>query len=298
MMKRFGGLRVALPVAGLVCLLVGCVNPPRQTHMAAHRATLPDKNTICPPVDNMLEATDSDYGREFLVRISRLVSYPAEALAAGQAGVVRLCVRLTRDGVVQDGHIISSSGFPILDGAALLAMGEMKRTKQEAILPQGLASGRHRVWMAFNIDFKPEHEVAETIPRESEDRPCKDNGSLDGDAGLRTVAPDDWGTFPSAFSEAVKRELMYPEEALDGGVSGNTQLCVALDRNSRLVGVSISRSSGSPLLDGASLIAIGDVQLDNAIPQLPEAVRQDHDPVVFTHEIDWDPKPKKVESSK
>jgi outer membrane biosynthesis protein TonB len=91
---------------------------------------------------------------------------------------------------------------------------------------------------------------------------------------------------------------MYPEEALDGGVSGNTQLCVALDRNSRLVGVSISRSSGSPLLDGASLIAIGDVQLDNAIPQLPEAVRQDHDPVVFTHEIDWDPKPKKVESSK
>jgi TonB family protein len=300
MMKRFGGLKLALIVAGSICLLAGCApDPPRQSTSLRHRAQLPDRDTVCPAPQHLLEATDSDYGRQFMGHVSELVTYPPEAMAAGQGGVVRLCVRLTRDGTVQDGHILTGSGFPVLDGAALLAVGELKRTPQgrEAIMPHGFATGRQRVWIAFNIEFKPESVVTETFPREADDRPCKENGSLDGDNGLKTVSPDDWSGFPSAFSEAVKRELMYPEEALDGGVSGHTRLCVALDSESHLLGVSISHSSGSPLLDASSLMAIGMMQLNNEIPQLPQEVRHDHSTVTFTHEIDWSPKPKKVESS-
>ena len=62
---------------------------------------------------------------------------------------------------------------------------------------------------------------------------------------------------------------------------------MSLDKDSRLLGVSISRSSGSPLLDGASLMALGLMQLKVEIPYVPGRVRQAHDTVTFTQEIDW-----------
>jgi len=62
--------------------------------------------------------------------------------------------------------------------------------------------------------------------------------------GYGEVTAEEWSGFPAEFSNAVKKELVYPHQALEAGESGYTLLCVSLDRDSRVLGVSISRSSG------------------------------------------------------
>ncbi|WP_169740778.1 TonB family protein [Nevskia soli] len=246
-------------------------------------------DTICPPATRMLAATDSAYGQDFLKRFSNRVSYPTEALNAGQIGTVQLCAMISRDGLVHSGRIAEGSGFPLLDGAALLAVGTLKGAKERAPLPQDLAPGQQQVWIVFSVNFKPERPADAPLHEAAQDRPCKSTGTKEGDVGAKEVTAEEWSGFPSEFSDAVKKELIFPKLALDAGESGYTLLCVSLDRDSRLLGVSISRSSGSALLDGASLVALGMMQLNTEIPYIPNRVRAAHDTIVFTQEIDWKP---------
>ena len=284
-MKRIAGICLAPIGAAVLCLLAACASSGGKTQ--AFAGTTDD--TTCPPVARMLVATDNAYGQNFLKRFSNRVSYPAEALNAGQIGVVQLCAMVSRDGLVHSGRIAAGSGFPLLDGAALLAVGALKGAKEHAPLPDDLAPGQQQVWIAFSVNFKPERPAEAPLHEAEEKRPCKDTGSKEGDAGAREVTAEEWNGFPAEFSDAVKKELVFPKQALDAGESGYTLLCVSLDRDSRLLGVSISRSSGSALLDGASLIALGMLQLNTEIPYVPSRVREAHDTVVFTQEIDWKP---------
>ena len=246
-------------------------------------------NASCPPAEQMVQAADSDYGRSFLSRFSGHVSYPADALDAGQVGVVLLCARLDRKGRVHDGRIVAGSGYPLLDGAALMALGGLESAAERAPLPDDLAPGQKEVWIAFPVNFKPEPRDGVSYQTATENRPCKDSGTDEGAAGAKVVNPEDWGNFPSQFSNAVRKELAYPAQAFEAKISGSALLCVSLDRDSHLLGVSISRSSGSPLLDGAALGALGLMQLKSEIPVLPDLVLREHDGVTFNQEIDWKP---------
>jgi TonB family protein len=270
-------------MAALAILLAGCAS-------SGGRAKPGDvvvDDTRCPAAAQMVQATDSDYGRVFLRRFSTRVAYPEEALSAGQTGTVQLCARLGRDGQVQDARIAAGSGFPLLDGAALLASGAMMSAKDREPMPPDFAPERKEPWIAFSVNFKPERPADQTYPREADNRKCKETGSKDGDAGAKAVSLEAWSGYPAEFSDAVKKELVYPRQALDASLTGVTLLCVSLDKDSRLLGVSVSQSSGSPLLDGASLIALGMMQLKIEIPYVPDRVRQSHDTVTFTQEIDW-----------
>lgn len=72
-------------------------------------------------------------------KLSEHVFYPAEAIARGLEGEVRLIVLLAADGRVEEVHIAASSGHPILDNAAIKAAYAMGRlpgaTSRELILP-------------------------------------------------------------------------------------------------------------------------------------------------------------------
>jgi TonB family protein len=285
MVKNFAATGLALLGGFSLCLLTGCslLGGSGKAGVA-----VPD-GTSCPVPSQMVQAKDSDYGRSFLSRFSQRVSYPADALNAGQTGMVQLCARLDRDGVVRDGRIAAGSGFPLLDGAALVALGALQSAKEKAPLPQDFASGQKYVWISFPVNFSPQSSTGLSYQQAPEERPCKDTGTREGDLAARDISTEEWSGFPAQFSDAVRRELSYPPQAFEAKESGTTLLCVALDRDSRLIGVAISRSSGSPLLDGASLAALGMVQLKAEIPNLPERVRQGHDTIVFTQEIDWKP---------
>ncbi|WP_422899251.1 TonB family protein [Propionivibrio sp.] len=72
-------------------------------------------------------------------KLSKHLFYPPEAVARGLEGEVRLILKLSADGSVDDVNIAASSGYPILDNAAIkaaYAMGKLTgATSRELILP-------------------------------------------------------------------------------------------------------------------------------------------------------------------
>lgn len=245
--------------------------------------------TLCPTAEHLQSAVDSEYGQRLMSRFSKLVAYPPEAADAGQSGQLSLCARLSRDGKVHDARIAAGSGYPVLDGAALLALGQLTLAPAADPMPKDFAKGQDSVWLSIPVDFQPPAGSGKRFPRPPEDRPCKDTGSKEGDVESQQVSLKEWGDFPGIFSDDVKQELIYPPAALEAKQAGYTLLCVSLDRDSRLLGASISRSSGYPLLDAASLMALGMAQIKSHLPPLPDRVRQAHDRATFTQEIEWKP---------
>lgn len=248
-------------------------------------------HTTCPEAAQMQPAVNSDYGQRFMGRFSKQIAYPKEALDAGQIGEVRLCARIGRDGVVKEGRLHAGSGYPVLDGVALLALGQMRYAKDAAEpMPKDFAKGQDAVWLEFPVNFTPDNGNSPSrYWKAREDRPCKDIGTREGDIESQQVTLKEWGDFPGIFSDAVKKELIYPPQADVAKESGYVLLCVSLDKDSHLLGASLARSSGSALLDGASLIALGMMQLKYQMPPVPDRVRQAHDRVTFTQEIEWKP---------
>ena len=72
-------------------------------------------------------------------KLSEHLFYPPEAIARGLEGEVRLILKLSASGAVDDVAIAASSGHPILDNAAIkaaYAMGKLTgATSRELILP-------------------------------------------------------------------------------------------------------------------------------------------------------------------
>ena len=72
-------------------------------------------------------------------RLSQHLFYPPEAVSRGLEGEVRLILRLSADGAVDNVSIAASSGYPILDNAAIkaaYAMGALTgASSRELILP-------------------------------------------------------------------------------------------------------------------------------------------------------------------
>ena len=72
-------------------------------------------------------------------KLSQHLFYPPEAVARGIEGEVRLILKLSADGTVDAVSIAASSGYPILDNAAVkaaYAMGKLTgATSRELILP-------------------------------------------------------------------------------------------------------------------------------------------------------------------
>ena len=72
-------------------------------------------------------------------KLSKHLFYPPEAVARGIEGEVRLILRLSASGTVEEVDIAASSGHRILDNAAIkaaYAMGQLTSAgKRELVLP-------------------------------------------------------------------------------------------------------------------------------------------------------------------
>ena len=71
-------------------------------------------------------------------KLSEHLFYPSEAITRGLEGEVRLILKLSASGAVDDVAIAASSGHPILDNAAIkaaYAMGALPGGPRELILP-------------------------------------------------------------------------------------------------------------------------------------------------------------------
>ena len=109
------------------------------------------KNTIdseeTPPIEEPPPKTPQSMPKSTLKRdiqiaqkkLSQTQFYPPEAIARDIEGEVRLILKLSADGTVDRVSIAASSGYPILDNAAIkaaYAMGKLTgATSRELILP-------------------------------------------------------------------------------------------------------------------------------------------------------------------
>jgi len=137
------------------------VAPPRPALQALLRLPpMPDepadpllKNTLDPedsPVKPLIEPPPSPtpaktqkhaVQREVQIaqrKLNEHLFYPPEAVSRGIEGEVRLIIRLSADGAIDDVSIAASSGHTILDNAAIkaaYAMGKLGGAARELILP-------------------------------------------------------------------------------------------------------------------------------------------------------------------
>lgn len=91
----------------------------------------PGKPAVRPAIKREIQAAQK--------KLAKYLYYPPEAVARGIEGEVRLIITLTEDGSVADVNIAASSGYPILDNAAIKAAYATGRlsgaTSRELILP-------------------------------------------------------------------------------------------------------------------------------------------------------------------
>ena len=95
-----------------------------------------------PPLPAAPQAKARAVKREVQVaqrKLSQHLFYPPEAIARGIEGEVRLIVKLSADGAVENVSVAASSGHPLLDNAAIKAAYAMGRltgaSSRELILP-------------------------------------------------------------------------------------------------------------------------------------------------------------------
>ena len=102
-------------------------NTPEVNKPSPAMLPLPSKNTVKREVQTAQR------------KLSEHLYYPPEAIAQGIEGEVRLILKLSADGAVEDINIAASSGHPVLDQAAIkaaYAMGKLVgATSHELILP-------------------------------------------------------------------------------------------------------------------------------------------------------------------
>jgi pilus assembly protein CpaC len=87
------------------------VSPPAKTSLPAETKPLAAGENIPPEL--------SDYIKAVQLKILNAVYYPKEAKELGWEGTVNLLLRLASDGTLKDARVLQSSGYKLLDEAAL-----------------------------------------------------------------------------------------------------------------------------------------------------------------------------------
>ena len=89
------------------------------------------------------------------------------------------------------------------------------------------------------------------------------------------IAPDLLERIMSEFYAKVGRKIslvkIYPDFARKSGYEGKTLIAFRIDRNGKILGLSVSRSSGHEILDEAALQAVKDA---GPYPPIPDELNK------------------------
>ena len=283
MLKQIGRCCLALAAILGMGLLAGCADngvkaqPQRLVY-----------DTPCPGLDTLKLTTNTAYGRAFDHHFAHWGFYPTEGLAAGEAGQAILCVKLDRLGNLLKWQVAQSSGYALLDGTALISLGWLDMAQEQQVVPAQMLDASGEVWLALPVDYAPppdEQQGAAPHAAPPGPRPCSTR-TIDG--RIATTLPEKLvgRDFHGRFVEALRHDFHFPKDAVLAKISGEGLYCIAIDQDSQIRDVSILRSSGSAMLDGAFLQALGIMQLQSEMPPLPPQVPRNGSFYVFTEQ--WD----------
>ncbi len=150
-----------------------------------------------------------------------MISYPPEARANHQQGIVRLQFTVDVDGIPGDITVTGSSGFPLLDEETVKEVKENWR------------------YIPATKDGKPVAHRLETMVRwalaQEEQKPVQ---PVEGRDPVQTVE---------------MTEADFPPGAYDKGETGTTHLSVVFNSNGAIIKFGVTTSSGYPDLDWAAM---------------------------------------------
>ena len=250
----------------------------------------PPLDEQCPAGDALLQATGSDYGRELIQQVGRRTFYPEAALKLDQSGVVKLCVKVSRNGEIQKAQVQNSSGYLLLDGAALYSVGRAK-TYGVGEVPTELDAGAASVWFAVPVQFKIAGEQGvSAAPARAADEP-EPNCMLDD---KQLVSTERWRNSPegqrylNGMQAAFQAQMLYPRDAVMQSEEGHAVVCIVINRQGRILNARIAQSAGDPLFDGVLLLAVGIVGLRAETGPIPDAVAGTDKYFRFFAPVNWE----------
>jgi TonB family protein len=256
-------------------------------------SALSHADSICPTgaITPVLTAADSDFGTTVIRNIAAKAFYPEEAFKNAQQGRVVLCVRYDRDGHLDRALVQQSSGYPLLDGAALYATGlyaidapqptargghsapiiKYHPTKPEPV-PLELLNGGDAIWLSVPVDYEPadSREMEAFAKANHLDTTRPDPSYCENDNRDDPANPDgNQAGQPSrdllqALTSRIQKSIFFPPQSDRSSTSGGRADLRIILANGRFQCSRVYRSSGSPLFDGAILLSAGVAFLDPA----------------------------------
>ena len=274
----------------LVAAIAACASTSAVPVASAPPPLSPPPDEQCPVSDALLQANGSDYGRELIKQVGRRTFYPEAASKLDQSGVVQLCIKVSRNGEIQTARVQNSSGYLLLDGAALYSVGRAKVNGVDEV-PAELDAGAAYVWFAVPVEFRISGEQGlGAAPARAADEPepsCLPGNKHSALNELMQNSPEG-RQYLKRLQEAFQAQMLYPSDAKMQSEGGHAALCVVINRQGRILNARIARSAGDPLFDGVLLLAAGVVALRAETGPIPDAVSGTDNYFRFSVPVNWE----------
>lgn len=174
---------------------------------------------------------EQDFGRLVSQKIACFLTYPEAAKKNHWEGIVTIKFLIQKDGKTGDVEITRSSGYPLLDSAAVQAVRDAS---------------------PYPFPFSDRDSFLVEIPLKfgQNDLPAPDAR----EAAARTACEE--REYAGIVRKNISLILPYPREARENGWQGTTRVNMTIDKTGAVYNVRIVDSSGYKLLDDAVLWAI------------------------------------------
>lgn len=180
------------------------------------------ENTQVSTAKNLLNS--DNYINRIIKKINFFLIYPKEAEKKGMEGKVKLKILLTKNGRVSSLKIIKTSGFSILDKAAIWSV----KSASPFNLPPSLFKEKDTLEVELTIEYK------------------KPKGDLDKKKFLEKYA--------ELIKKLINSHLIYPSKLRN--LKGVVKLEFEITRKGAVREVKILKSSGFPVLDKLAILTV------------------------------------------
>ena len=246
---------------------------------------------LCPPTDSILDANGSEYGLSLIRQISQHSFYPENAQALGQSGTVQLCVEVARDGMIHTALVNDTSGYPLLDGAALYAVGLARMAADLKDVPDGLSSGARNLWFSVPVKFTIKDQNGTNADSTAIRHMLRCGRGAPAVPAVVAPPSPELNKYYLKIQKKIQEQVIYPQDAVALHEEGDVVVCFQVNRDGSVPLARVLKSSGQPLFDGIGLMAAAMAGLRGTIGPFPDAVPGSQDSMVLSFPVNWSFRP-------
>ncbi|MCM8823554.1 MAG: TonB family protein [Candidatus Omnitrophica bacterium] len=174
--------------------------------------------------------------------------YPQEAEVDKIEGIVKVRTVLNSAGEIREMHIITSSGFQLLDN---VAQWTINNSSPFPPLPTPLKETEMIITMHYKTNIHQEETIS--ISPKNSDHPIL---STKTKSEPKKINPQEYNEYIESISNILNFYLLYPQEAKEKGYEGTVDIKFNIDYEGKVINPQIIKSSGYPILDKAALLTL------------------------------------------